>query len=76
MPTELLDRRVAPTAVGMINSLGSIAGFAGPYAFGFLKTLTGSFSYGLGSMTIAALIAGLLILRIPSPHRASDSQAL
>jgi MFS transporter, ACS family, tartrate transporter len=76
MPTELLDSRVAPTAVGMINSLGSIAGFAGPYAFGYLKTQTGSFSYGLASMAIAALIAGLLILRIPSAHRASDSSVV
>jgi ACS family tartrate transporter-like MFS transporter len=75
MPTELLGRQVAPAAVGMINSLGSIAGFAGPYAFGYLKTRTGSFSSGLVTMVIAAAMAGALMLRIPSAHQESDSQA-
>jgi hypothetical protein len=27
----------------MINAVGSIAGFAGPYLFGYLNTQTGSF---------------------------------
>jgi MFS family permease len=63
IPTEILSASVAAAAVGMINSVGSIAGFAGPYAFGYLKTRTGSFSYGLSVIVVTALAAGLLILR-------------
>jgi MFS-type transporter involved in bile tolerance (Atg22 family) len=49
----------------MINTVGSVAGFAGPYLFGYLNTQTGSFSSGLALMMVAALAGGLLILCTP-----------
>jgi len=52
-------------AVGMINAIGSAAGFAGPYLFGYLNAQTGSFSTGLALMMVSALASGLLILRTP-----------
>ena len=66
IPSELLGPSAAG-AVGMINSVGSIAGFAGPYIFGYLNTATGTFSYGLTLMTLAAMGGGLLILCTPKP---------
>jgi len=63
IPTEILSASAAAAAVGMINAIGSIAGFAGPYAFGYLKTRTGSFSYGLAVIMVTALAAGMVILR-------------
>ena len=71
IPTETLSPSAAATAVGMINGVGNIAGFAGPYALGYLYSRTGSFSVGLGLMMVAALAGGLLILRIPDGRRAS-----
>jgi nitrate/nitrite transporter NarK len=65
IPTEILSQSAAAAAVGMINAFGSIAGFAGPYLFGYLNTRMGSFSYGLGVMLIAALAGGVLMLRTP-----------
>jgi len=65
IPTEILSRSAAAAAVGMINAVGSVAGFAGPYALGYLHSRTGSFSYGLGLMMAAALAGGLLVLRAP-----------
>ncbi len=65
IPTETLSQSVTATAVGMINSVGNVAGFAGPYALGYLYTRTGSFSIGLTLMMVAAVAGGLLILRIP-----------
>jgi MFS transporter, ACS family, tartrate transporter len=38
IPTEILSQAEAATAVGPINSVGSIAGFAGPYIFGYVHT--------------------------------------
>jgi nitrate/nitrite transporter NarK len=65
IPTEILSQAEVATAVGLINSVGSIAGFAGPYIFGYVYTRTGaSFSLGLRFVMAAVLIAGLMILRI------------
>jgi len=69
IPTELLSQSAAAAAVGLINAVGSFAGFAGPYIFGYLITLTGSFSYGLAAMTIAGAAGGLLILCAPRSPR-------
>jgi MFS transporter, ACS family, tartrate transporter len=69
IPTERLSHSAAATAVGMINAVGSMAGFAGPYAFGYLYNRTGSFSVGLGLMMVTALVGGLLILRIRDVRR-------
>lgn len=65
IPTEILGDSAAAAGVGMINAVGSVAGFAGPYVFGYLDTRTGSFSPGLALMTVSALVAGILILLVP-----------
>ena len=68
IPTETLSRAQAATAVGVINAAGNIAGFAGPYGFGYLNTRMGSFPYGLAIVMVANLVAAFLILRIPLPQ--------
>ena len=65
IPTEILSQSSAAAAVGTVNAFGSIAGFAGPYLFGYLNTRTGSSSYGLCVMMVAALAGGFLMLRTP-----------
>ena len=65
LPTEILGESAAATAVGFINAVASVAGFAGPYVFGYLNTRTGSFSAGLTVMLICCLGSGLLLLRAP-----------
>jgi ACS family tartrate transporter-like MFS transporter len=73
IPTELLTQSGAAAAVGFINAVGSIAGFAGPYLFGYLNTRTGSFSTGLTLMIVSSLAAALLILRIPKTAPAANN---
>jgi MFS transporter, ACS family, tartrate transporter len=65
IPTEILSLSAAAAAVGMINAVGSVAGFVGPQLFGYLNTRTGSFLYGLALMMVCALTGGLLILCTP-----------
>ncbi len=65
IPTEILSESAAAAGVGMINAIGSFAGFAGPSLFGYLDTRTGSFSYGLALTMVSALAGGVLILRTP-----------
>jgi MFS transporter, ACS family, tartrate transporter len=75
IPTEIMSHAEAATAVGVINAVGSVAGFAGPYIFGYVYIRTGaSFSWGLRLVMTAVLIAGLMILRIPkAPKTATET---
>ena len=72
IPPELLPRSSIAAAVGLVNAVGNVAGFVGPYLFGYLATRTGSFAYGLALMMITALAGGVLILRLP---RSAESRA-
>ncbi len=66
VPTEILSESTAAFAVGMINALASVAGFAGPYAFGYLHTRTGSLSTGFTVLMCCAVAAGILMLLTPT----------
>jgi ACS family tartrate transporter-like MFS transporter len=65
IPTEILADSKAAVAVGTINSLASLAGFAGPYAFGYLRTETRSFVAGFVVLMFCAIAAGILMLLTP-----------
>jgi MFS transporter, ACS family, tartrate transporter len=74
IPTELLSASTAAATVGMINAVASIAGFAGPYAFGYLNSRTGSPSAGFAVLVCSALAAAILMLLTPTgkAHTALD----
>ena len=66
IPTEILSDSKAAVAVGTINALASLAGFAGPYAFGYLRAETGSFVAGFFALMFCAIAAGILMLLTPA----------
>lgn len=68
IPTEILSESTAAVTVGMINALASVAGFAGPYAFGYLHTKTGSFVAGFAVLMCCAFAAGIFMLLTPAAH--------
>ena len=47
LPASFLTGASAAAGIAPINSLGNLSGFAGPYAMGYLKDLTGNFTVGL-----------------------------
>jgi nitrate/nitrite transporter NarK len=49
------------TADALINSIGNLAGFGGPYLIGWVKEATSSSSSGLLVLSILPLVAGLLV---------------
>jgi cyanate permease len=65
IPIELLSESAAAASVGMINAIGSIAGFIGPYFVGYLNTRSGSFTDGLALMMVSALGGALLVIYVP-----------
>lgn len=68
LPTTLLGRSAAATAVGLI-CLGNLGGFVGPSVFGYLKTLTGQYNSGLYVLSGCMLAAGMLATLIRSSQQ-------
>ncbi len=61
-----LQGSAAAAGIALVNSIGNLGGFLGPYMMGWLKDATGSFSAGLlglaGMLTLAAVSAPLITL--------------
>jgi ACS family tartrate transporter-like MFS transporter len=61
LPTAWLSGTAAAGAIALINSIGNLAGFGGPYLIGWVKEATGSTSAGLLVLSLLPLAAGLLV---------------
>jgi len=72
MPPEFLSGTAAAGGVALINSIGNLGGFAGPYAVGMLKQATHSFAGGMIVMAAALVAGGMLALTLPVPLRETD----
>jgi ACS family tartrate transporter-like MFS transporter len=67
---SVLSGAAGAAALGFINCIGSIGGFVGPYAVGFLNTRTGSSSAGLAFLTASFYFGALLLLFVrPASHK-------
>ena len=60
LPTAWLSGTAAAGAIALINSIGNLAGFGGPYLIGWVKETTGNTSTGLLVLSLLPLGAGLL----------------
>jgi len=67
-PAAFLSGAAAAGGIALINSIGNLAGFAGPYAMGRIKDLTGSYTGGLLSLSAVGLIAMVIVLALHSDH--------
>ena len=72
--TALLGGGAAAAGIAVINSVGNLSGFAGPYAIGWLKEMTGSTAGGVLLIAGFQIVGALLVLRATrrgwrsSPH--------
>lgn len=73
MPTMMLSESAAAATIALINSMGQLGGFAGPYVIGFLNDRTHSLTASFGFIALVYVAAGSLILslRIRNPLDAS-----
>jgi D-galactonate transporter len=67
-PAAFLSGAAAAGGIALINSIGNLAGFAGPYAMGRIKDITGSYTVGLLSLSAAGLVAMIIVLCLHSDH--------
>ena len=75
LPTTFLTGSAAAGGLAMINSIGQIGGFTGPYVVGWIKSTTHSFSSGLMFMAAAELIGGIIAVMLPVAIAAARPQA-
>jgi ACS family tartrate transporter-like MFS transporter len=64
LPTAFLSGAAAAGGIAIINSIGNLAGFAGPYVMGWVKDSTGSFTYGLLLLSAAAIVGMVIVLAL------------
>jgi ACS family tartrate transporter-like MFS transporter len=62
LPTAMLTGTAAAGGIALINSIGNLAGFAGPYLIGWIKESTGEFSWALLALAVAPLISAAITL--------------
>jgi sugar phosphate permease len=60
IPTRFLTGLAAAGGLAFINSVATIGGFVGPYAMGWLRDATGSFSAGLIAMAGLLMVSTLM----------------
>jgi ACS family tartrate transporter-like MFS transporter len=62
LPTAFLSGTAAAGGIALINSIGNLGGFFGPYLIGQFQAWTGSFSAGLMAIAVTMLIGGAVAL--------------
>ncbi|MBZ9938632.1 MFS transporter [Mesorhizobium sp. BR1-1-16] len=62
VPPLFLRGTAAAAGIALINSIGNLGGFVGPYAVGFIKESTGRFTAGFELLAAVVCAAGLLAL--------------
>jgi nitrate/nitrite transporter NarK len=64
LPTAFLTGTAAAGGIALINSIGNIGGFAGPYAVGWLRDATGGTTAGLLVLAGCYILAGVVTLAV------------
>lgn len=65
IPTELLPRRAAAAAMGLVNAVGNVGGWAGNAAFGWLKQETHGTAVPFTVLACAILVSAALCFALP-----------
>jgi ACS family tartrate transporter-like MFS transporter len=68
LPTVFLSGTAAAASIALINSVGNLGGFAGPYVIGFLTDRTGSYQAGIYYLMVSGVVGGLLVLSLRAGH--------
>jgi D-galactonate transporter len=72
-PTAFLSGAAAAAGIAVINSVGNLAGFFGPYIMCALKDATGSFSAGLWAIAACAVVALVVVIALPHNRRLEEA---
>jgi MFS transporter, ACS family, tartrate transporter len=62
IPPSFLTGAAAGGAIALINSVGNLGGFFGPYIVGYIKDITGSFTISMIFLGISMIISSCIIV--------------
>ena len=71
LPGEFLVGYSAASGIALVNSVGNLGGFAGPYVVGFISGKTGKLYGGLAFAGMAMLLSATLVLLLSRTTRAT-----
>ena len=66
MPTAFLRGTAAAGGIAIVNSIGNIGGFAGPFAIGWVRDATGSFEGGLLALAGVLVVGAVIAISLPA----------
>jgi MFS transporter, ACS family, tartrate transporter len=69
LPCAMLTGSAAAGGIALINSVGNLGGFLGPYMMGLVRDATGSFPLGLLAIAMGSVVAGLVVLALGHDRR-------
>ena len=69
LATSFLTGTAAAASIGLINSIGNLGGFAGPYVVGYLSKRTNSYVAGVAYLSLSALVAAGLVLSLRADRK-------
>jgi len=69
LPGEFLTGFSAASGIALINSVGNLGGFAGPYVVGYISQKTGTLYGGLAFAGVSMLVAATLVTLLPKMQR-------
>lgn len=64
MPTRVLSGAAAAVGIAVINSVGNLGGFAGPWIIGAVRKMTGTFRGGLLAVAAGLALSGIMVLTV------------
>jgi MFS family permease len=69
LPTAMLSGIAAAGGIAMINAVGNLGGFLGPYMFGLIKDATGSDMVALLALACAPVMCTVILLALGHDRR-------
>lgn len=75
MPSTFLSGAGAAAGIALINSLGNLGGFLGPFAIGWLKGVTGGYAAGLYVVAATLAVSAVVTLLLSRQTRRSAAAA-
>jgi MFS transporter, ACS family, tartrate transporter len=68
IPTAFLRGTAAAGGIALVNSIGNVGGFVGPYLMGWIRDATGGFSAGLLTLAAILVVGAAIVLRLQEPE--------
>lgn len=72
LPSAFLTGTAAAGGIALINSIGNLSGFVGPYLTGWLKDLTGGFTAPMFVVSGFMILAAVIIMVMGGGRRSQD----